>query len=80
MWESQDKNIQGSRSALHQIPVFISAGEKDNVAKPDMMRSTIAQTKSGDYKTLRSEWRPGGHQVSQEHITTALEWFESFDK
>ena len=78
-WE-KDKYVKGPRSAFHQIPVFISAGETDNVAKPDIMRSTIARTKSGGYKTMRVEWHPGAHQVCKEHITTALEWFESFDK
>jgi hypothetical protein len=76
MWE---KYIKGPKAPMHKIPVFYSAGQTDNVCKPDYMKSTIQQAKKGGFHTLRSEWHPGGHAPYAPHITEALQWFESLD-
>ncbi len=76
MWE-HGSEMRGNTSHWHQIPVFISWGEKDSIAKPPMMQETIDTTKRGGYQRLRTESHPGGHQAWGEHVNLALEWFDS---
>ncbi len=74
-WE-QRAELRGNTSRWHQIPVFISWGQKDDIAVPAMMKTTIDTTKRL-YQKVRAESHPGGHQVWREHIGLALEWFDS---
>jgi hypothetical protein len=75
-WE-RDKRTKGSKSKFQKIPIFVSAGETDNVQKPDTIKQALENMKSGGYKTVKAEWHPGAHQMSKEHLTAALDWFES---
>jgi hypothetical protein len=76
MWE---KYIKGPKAPMHKIPVFYSAGQSDDVCKPEFMKNTIQQAKKGGFHNLRSEWHPGGHAPYAPHISEALQWFESLD-
>lgn len=78
-WE-KESYVKTSKPKMHKIPVFMSAGETDNVAKPEVIKRAIEITKVGGYRTMRTEWHPGGHSPNAAHITTALEWFESLEK
>lgn len=78
-WE-REKSVKGSRARWHKIPIFVSAGETDNVQKPESIKVSLEMLKKGGYHTERSEWHPGGHQAKAEHIPMALEWFESLEK
>ena len=75
-WE-HDPAMRGNTSHWHQIPVFISWGEKDTVAKPPLMQDSINFTKRGGYQRVRAEAHPGGHQAWDAHVNLALEWFDS---
>lgn len=75
-WE-HDTAMRGNTSRWHQIPVFISWGEKDTIAKPPLMQDSINYTKRGGYQRVRAESHPGGHQAWDAHINLALEWFDS---
>ena len=73
-WE---KNVRGGSGRWHSIPVFISAGEEDKVATPDVMKQSIETTKRGGYQRVRAEWHPGHHEAWDAHVNLALEWFDS---
>ena len=76
MWE-HDPDMRGNTSHWHQIPAFFSWGEKDDVAKPEMVKQAIDTTKRGGYQKVRSEMHPGHHQAWDPHVNLALEWFDS---
>ncbi len=76
MWEHQPE-MRGNTSRWHQLPVFISWGEKDDIAKPPLMQESINTTKRSGYQKVRVESHPGGHQAWDAHINLALEWFDS---
>lgn len=76
MWE-HDPAMRGNTSRWHQIPVFISWGEKDTIATPAIMKDSINYTKNGGYQRVRAESHPGVHQAWEEHVNLALEWFDS---
>lgn len=76
MWE-HDIAMRGNTSRWHQLPVFISWGEKDTIAKPELMKATIDKTKRGGYQRVRAESHPGVHEAWDEHINRALDWFDS---
>lgn len=73
-WESA---MRGSTARAHLVPVFISSGEQDPVCTPDISKAGIDSTKQGGYLKVRAEWWPGQHEVSQEHVRMALEWFDT---
>ena len=75
-WE-HDSAMRGNTSHWHQIPVFISWGEKDTIARPPLMQDSINFTKRGGYQRVRAESHPGGHQAWDAHVNLALEWFDS---
>jgi predicted esterase len=74
MW---DKYVKGPKAPMRKVPVFYSAGQTDDVCKPEIMKNTIQQAKKGGFRRLREEWHPGGHSAHTPHITEALQWFES---
>ena len=78
-WE-HDPDMRGNTSRWHQIPAFFSWGEKDEIAKPAMIKEAIETTKRGGYQRVRSEMHPGHHEAWDPHINLALEWFDSFTK
>ncbi len=60
---------------LHQLPIFISAGDKDPTATPEITeRSYKALVKDG-FKNVRFEHFDGGHHLYQPHLEAALDWF-----
>lgn len=75
-WE-QDSAMRGNTSRWHGIPVFISWGQNDPIAKPALMQDSINYTKRGGYQRVRAESHPGGHEAWDAHINLALEWFDS---
>ncbi len=75
-WE-HDSAMRGNTSHWHQIPVFISWGEKDTIATPPMMQESINTTKQGGYQRVRAESHPGVHQAWDAHVNLALDWFDS---
>ena len=76
MWE-HDTAMHGNTSRWHQIPVFFSWGENDNVATPAFVKQAIETTKHGGYQRVKDEKHPGHHQIWEPHINLALEWFDS---
>lgn len=69
--------MRGSTARAHFVPVFISSGEQDGICTPAISKSGIEETKRGGYQRVRTEWWPGQHEVSQEHVRMALEWFDA---
>ena len=60
---------------LHNMPIFISAGETDTTAtkeKTDKMHNDV--TRQG-FRKVRFEHFPGGHRLHREHLRDALAWF-----
>lgn len=47
---------------------------------PESIKVSLERLKAAGYRTERTEWHPGGHQASAEHIPMALEWFETLEK
>jgi predicted esterase len=78
-WE-KDKRTKGSKAKFQKIPIFVSAGETDNVQKPDTIKQSLENMKFAGYKSVKAEWHPGAHQMSKEHLAAALEWFVSQEK
>ena len=72
-WESV---VKVSKTKAHRIPVFFSGGEKDDVAKPDMVKRAASDTDRGGYKKVRTEWHGGGHSMDEGAVEMALGWFE----
>jgi predicted esterase len=68
--------IKVSKAKSHKVPIFVSAGEKDNTQKLDEIKRTFGAVEKSGYKTTRLETHPGGHSPSAEHMAQALEWFE----
>ncbi len=62
------------------IPVWLSSGLGDNVAKPqdhDRVRASLERT---GFKRVRLERFSGGHQVKKEEVARALRWFREVAK
>lgn len=78
-WENQ-KGLKFSSAKMHKVPIFVSAGETDKTQTMAQIQPTFGALKKTGYKRTRMETHPGGHSVSKEHITLALEWFESLEK
>jgi hypothetical protein len=71
-----EQYIKVSKTKSHKVPIFVSAGEKDNTQKLDAVKLAFGAVEKSGYKTTRLETHPGGHSPSPEHMTMALEWFE----
>lgn len=76
-WESV---VKVSKTKAHRIPVFFSGGEKDDVAKPDMVKRAASDTDRGGYKKVRTEWHGGGHSMDEHAIVMALGWFDEMSQ
>jgi hypothetical protein len=62
------------------IPIWLSSGESDNVARPqdhDRVRASLERT---GFKRVRLERFSGGHQVKQAEVERALRWFREIAK
>lgn len=62
------------------IPIWLSSGQSDNVAKPqdhDRVKASLERT---GFKHVRLERFSGGHQVNKEEVGRALRWFRQVAK
>jgi hypothetical protein len=62
------------------IPIWLSSGHSDNVAKPqdhDRVKASLQRT---GFKHVRLERFAGGHQVKKQEVERALRWFREVAK
>jgi predicted esterase len=62
------------------IPIWLSSGQSDNVAKPqdhDRVKASLQRT---GFKHVRLERFSGGHQVNKDEVERALRWFREVAK
>ena len=62
------------------IPIWLSSGQSDNVAKPQDHNQVKASLERTGFKRVRLERFSGGHQVKKEEIERALRWFREVAK
>ncbi len=62
-------------TALHNLPIFMSAGEKDEVATPAITDQSHHALVHDGFKKVRFEHFDGGHQLYKPHLQAALDWF-----
>jgi hypothetical protein len=63
-----------------EIPIWLSSGQSDNVAKPqdhDRVKASLERT---GFRRVRLERFSGGHQVKKEEVERALRWFREVAK
>jgi len=73
------RNYRPGRDFL-EIPIWLSSGQSDNVAKPqdhDRVKASLERT---GFKRVRLERFSGGHQVKKEEVERALRWFREVAK
>jgi hypothetical protein len=58
-----------------RIPIWLSSGQSDNVAKPQDQNLVRASLQRTGFKHVRLEPFSGGHQVKKEEVERALRWF-----
>lgn len=75
LWEKEYPKHK-PKAGFHNLPVFMSYGDKDTTCKPTTADATIAATKGGNYNTLKVEHFDGGHQMNKDHFKAALTWFD----
>ena len=63
------------KAALHRVPVFMSAGAKDETVKPPSIEKAFRKIQGEGFKKLRREEFGGGHELFHPHLAAALEWF-----
>lgn len=57
------------------MPIFLSAGEKDDTVTRKVTDQAEREMKHEGFKNLRYEHFDGGHQLYQPHLQAALSWF-----
>lgn len=62
------------------IPIWLSSGQSDNVAKPQDHNRVKASMQRTGFKHVRLERFSGGHQVKKEEVERALHWFREVAK
>jgi len=62
-------------SVAHQIPIFLSAGDKDETATRKITDQAHHEMEHDGFRNLRYEHFDGGHQLYQPHLQAALSWF-----
>ena len=70
--EDAEKLCGVSTVHLHSIPVVMSVGEKDRIAKPKQSRRVARQLERAGFQTVVLLTHPGGHRLVGEHISQAL--------
>ncbi|MEO8345997.1 MAG: hypothetical protein ABI607_09900 [Betaproteobacteria bacterium] len=65
-------------SAFKRIPVFVQAGNADQVSTPADHQDVITDLKRAGFKNIRLEVTQGGHDVDPAPLRAALEWFRQF--
>ena len=70
-----DVTRRAPRAAIRTLPVFFTAGEKDEIATPAVTKSAEGELTASGFKNVRVERFDGGHQLHRPHLQQALEWF-----
>jgi hypothetical protein len=73
------RNYSPGRDFL-EIPIWLSSGQSDNVAKPQDHNRVKASLERTGFKHVRLERFSGGHQVKKEEVERALRWFREVAK
>ena len=60
---------------LHNLPIFISAGENDPIATKDVTDRMHQDVTRQGFRKVRFEHFSGGHTLNRQHLQTALDWF-----
>jgi hypothetical protein len=63
-----------------EIPIWLSSGQSDNVAKPLDHNRVKASLQRTGFKHVRLEHFSGGHQVNKDEVGRALRWFREVAK
>ena len=63
-----------------EIPIWLSSGQSDNVAKPQDHNRVKASLERTGFKHVRLEHFSGGHQVNKDEVGRALRWFREVAK
>ncbi len=70
------KDVRGlPLSVAHKMPIFLSAGDKDEKATREVTDKAQHEMEREGFKNLRYEHFDGGHQLYQPHLQAALSWF-----
>jgi hypothetical protein len=62
------------------IPVWLSSGTGDQIARPGQQESVYYSTKQTGFEHVRLEKFSGGHEVSSLEVQRALHWFRELGK
>jgi hypothetical protein len=60
---------------IHNLPIFISAGESDTTATKEITDKMHQDVTRQGFRKVRFEHFAGGHQLYRQHLQTALDWF-----
>jgi hypothetical protein len=60
---------------LHNLPVFISAGESDPTATKEITDKMYQDVTRQGFRKVRFEHFSGGHTLYRQHLQNALDWF-----
>ena len=60
---------------LHNLPIFMSAGDKDETATPEITEESHRALVRAGFKMVRFEHFDGGHHLYKPHLQAALDWF-----
>src|SRR5438874_11439670 len=60
---------------LHNLPVFMSAGETDSIATKQITDQSHQAMMREGFRKIRFEHFPGGHELYRAHLQAALDWF-----
>jgi hypothetical protein len=62
------------------IPVWLSSGTADQIARPGAMEGVYSSLKRSGFEQVRLEHFPGGHSLDSAEIQRALHWFREAGK
>ncbi|MDQ3199851.1 MAG: hypothetical protein M3Q46_11830 [Verrucomicrobiota bacterium] len=62
-------------TVAHRMPIFMSAGEKDQTATREITDASHEALLHDGFKNVRYEHFDGGHQLYKPHLHAALAWF-----
>jgi predicted esterase len=65
-------------AAFKRVPVFLQAGEKDEVATPANHQDVASDLMRAGFKNVRIGQFPGAHEIDPGPMRAALEWFREF--
>lgn len=60
---------------MRRVPIFMSAGETDTIATPEITGRARQDVERDGFKNVRFEKFPGGHEMHHPHLLAALDWF-----